>query len=96
MLDMNVRELDGKLASEKIFIFVKRPVIAGNLGTARSTQFSVLGDTVNLAARLSGHAPAGEVWCNSATASALPEGLEAVPLEPIIVKGKQQPVTPPG
>lgn len=70
------------------------PVIAGNLGTARSTQFSVLGDTVNLAARLSGHAPAGEVWCNSATASALPEGLEAVPLEPIIVKGKQQPVTP--
>lgn len=70
------------------------PVIAGNLGTSRSMQFSVLGDTVNLAARLSGHAPAGEVWCNAATASALPETLEAVPLEPIVVKGKQQPVQP--
>ncbi|MFO0723568.1 MAG: adenylate/guanylate cyclase domain-containing protein [Myxococcota bacterium] len=70
------------------------PVIAGNLGTSRSTQFSVLGDTVNLAARLSGHAPAGEVWASPNTAASLPTGLLAEPLQPLQLKGKLQPVTP--
>lgn len=70
------------------------PVIAGNMGTERATQFSVVGDTVNLAARLSGLAPATEVWVSANTAAVLPPELPSTPLEPVVVKGKQKPVTP--
>lgn len=70
------------------------PVIAGNIGTERATQFAVIGDTVNLAARLSGLAPAGEVWVNPTAAEALAGRVPTVALEPVLLKGKQQPVTP--
>ena len=68
------------------------PVVAGNLGTERSTQFSVIGDTVNLASRLSGQAPSGEVWINARCRDRLPEGMISTPLEPLRVKGKAAPV----
>jgi len=70
------------------------PVIAGNLGSSHSTQFSVIGDTVNLAARLSGHAPAGEVWMNEACALALPADLAAEPMTPLNLKGKAKAIVP--
>lgn len=68
------------------------PVVAGNVGTERSTQFSVIGDTVNLAARLSQHAPAGEVWINARAASGLSPEHRPTSLPPIMVKGKEKPV----
>lgn len=68
------------------------PVVAGNVGTDRTTQFSVMGDTVNLASRLCSHATAGEVWVSAQTAAALPDRIPALALEPIAVKGKYRPV----
>lgn len=70
------------------------PVIAGNLGTQRATQFAVVGDTVNLAARLSGLCPAHEVWVSPKTAEGLDPQLPTTPLEPVRLKGKSLPVTP--
>jgi adenylate cyclase len=67
------------------------PVVAGNLGRER-TQYSIIGDTVNLASRLSQLAPRGEIWINSAAARALPEQIAQEPLEPITVKGKARQV----
>ena len=68
-------------------------VIAGNIGSPRRIDYTVIGDTVNTAARLMANAPAGTIIISQATASHLPEGefrLEA--LEPLTVKGKSEPV----
>ncbi len=70
------------------------PMVCGNIGGAQQMEYTVIGDTVNLAARLTSHAGPGEVWASEATVAALPEGLAATPLEPIKVKGKEKPVLP--
>ena len=68
------------------------PVVAGSLGSETHAQFSVIGDTVNLASRLTGLAPPGEIWLNAACAESLPDSLPVTPLEPVSVKGKEKPV----
>lgn len=70
------------------------PVVTGNVGSARATQFAVLGDTVNLAARLCALAPPGEVWISALTAERLPAEIQRSPLDPVQVKGKAEPVRP--
>jgi adenylate cyclase len=67
------------------------PVVAGSLGNRRM-QYTIIGDTVNLASRLSQHAHPGEVLVNGTTARALPADLRDTALEPIAVKGKAKPV----
>lgn len=68
-------------------------VIAGVLGEHGHRTHGVIGDTVNLAARLEGQAPAGEVVIGEGTRAALPEGADIEPLPPLEVKGKHDPVT---
>ncbi len=71
------------------------PMIAGNVGSREQMEYTVIGDTVNLAARFCGHAPAGEVWTNAACAASLDGArhpAEALPA--IAVKGKTAKVTP--
>lgn len=70
------------------------PLVAGNLGSARQMEYTVIGDTVNLAARLTSKAPAGEVWINEAAAAALPRDVGVAPLTPLHVKGRETPVKP--
>jgi len=70
------------------------PLVAGNLGSSRQMEYTVIGDTVNLAARLTGKAPGGAVLVNQANVAALPAAQFRQQLEPIAVKGKQIPVTP--
>jgi class 3 adenylate cyclase len=70
------------------------PLVAGNLGSARKMEYTVVGDTVNLASRLTSHAGPGEVWVNEACAEALPRDVPRVAVGPIAVKGKAQPVLP--
>jgi class 3 adenylate cyclase len=70
------------------------PLVAGNVGGAKHLQYTVVGDTVNLAARLTSHVPPGEVWVNEANAAALPREIDCTPLASIRVKGKERPVVP--
>jgi class 3 adenylate cyclase/tetratricopeptide (TPR) repeat protein len=67
-------------------------VFSGEIGTDNRSTYTVMGDTVNLAARLMAAAPQGSVY---STMSLLDESLtlfDTEPLEPLRVKGKAEPV----
>jgi adenylate cyclase len=68
-------------------------VAAGVVGAERGhRKHAVVGDTVNLAARLEAQAPAGEVVIGAGTYERLPDGVVVEPLPRLQVKGKEEPV----
>ncbi|HSB39072.1 MAG TPA: adenylate/guanylate cyclase domain-containing protein [Gaiellaceae bacterium] len=68
-------------------------VLAGLVGgPSGHRKHGVVGDTVNLAARLESEAPVGGVVIGAETASALPAGAVLERLPPLQVKGKEQAV----
>lgn len=54
--------------------------------------YTAVGDTVNLAQRLETAAQPGQILIDHATYTVVADRVQAVPLEPIQVKGKSQPV----
>ncbi len=64
-------------------------VIAGNIGSERRLNYSVIGDTVNLAARLVSQAKAGEILISDATYQGVKDEFECASLGPVQVKGKK-------
>jgi adenylate cyclase len=68
-------------------------VAAAVVGAERGhRKHGVVGDTVNLAARLEAQAPAGEVVIGAGTYERLPDGAVVEPLPRLQVKGKEAPV----
>ena len=65
-------------------------LIAGNLGSTRRMNYSVIGDTVNIAARLEGVAKAGEVIITESTRNLLGDAFKVEEREPVKVKGKTE------
>jgi class 3 adenylate cyclase len=71
------------------------PLVAGNLGDSRHLlQYTVLGDTVNQASRLTGRVPAGAIWCNQRNAESVARIHDAVALKPMKVKGRARRLVP--
>eukprot|EP00468_Gymnochlora_sp_CCMP2014_P001612 CAMPEP_0167741370 /NCGR_PEP_ID=MMETSP0110_2-20121227/821_1 /TAXON_ID=629695 /ORGANISM="Gymnochlora sp., Strain CCMP2014" /LENGTH=603 /DNA_ID=CAMNT_0007625419 /DNA_START=120 /DNA_END=1927 /DNA_ORIENTATION=+ len=67
----------------------------GVIGTRNRREYSILGDTVNLAARLMSHAEkkiGGGVLCDEATHYASKKRLKFTKLREIMVKGKSKPI----
>lgn len=68
------------------------PVTAGNIGSAKRMDYTVIGDAVNLASRLCANAAGGQILISESTFSQLNGKIPAQRLEPIRVKGKETPV----
>jgi adenylate cyclase len=64
-------------------------VVAGNMGSVDRLEYSVIGDAVNIAARLAGAAPGGGVWIGNETFNRINGYVSAIPLAPLSLKGKQ-------
>ena len=68
------------------------PVFAGDIGTPFRRTYTVMGDTVNLAARLMARAEPGQVLATADVLDRSPVRFATTALEPFHVKGKRRPV----
>jgi len=63
-------------------------VVTGAIGSSRALQYTAIGDAVNTAARLCGHAGADQVLLSEATFHKVHQRVAAVALPPIRLRGK--------
>lgn len=68
------------------------PALVGNIGSDEYRNFTAIGDTTNVASRLQNLAGPGEVVIGPETARLLGGTVELIPLGPVTVKGRAQPV----
>ena len=68
------------------------PVVAGMVGGDKKQDFTVMGDTVNLASRLEDASQVGQILVGPATYKATKAGFKYKTLQPITLKGKAEPV----
>lgn len=89
----NRKFFKGKASHLKVGIGMHTgPLISGNLGSSRRMDYSVIGDTVNIAARLEGVAGPGDVIITQQTRDLIGDRFKLKELEPVMVKGKNQPL----
>lgn len=68
------------------------PLVAGNLGSLQRMDYSVIGDTVNVAARMESVSRADEVIITESTRTLIGEHFKLEKREPVSVKGKSKPI----
>ena len=68
------------------------PVFTGEVGPTYRRWYAVMGDTVNLAARLMAKAPSGHIYATRDALRGAKTAFEQTALEPFAVKGKSRPV----
>ncbi len=64
------------------------PAMVGDIGTTKRREFTVLGDVVNMAARIKGNASPGQVVLSGTTARALPSQVTTTRVGMVSVRGR--------
>jgi adenylate cyclase len=67
-------------------------VTAGNIGSPRRIDYTVIGDTVNTASRLMSNAAGGQILISQSTADEIGDSFNLVRLPPLMLKGRSEPV----
>ncbi|EFO81009.1 adenylyl cyclase class-3/4/guanylyl cyclase [Oscillochloris trichoides DG-6] len=67
-------------------------VFAGNVGTPERKEYTVMGDAVNVAARVMVKTAWGEIRCSAATATLISHSLQCEDPQHVAVKGKAEPL----
>jgi adenylate cyclase len=94
LLELNRDSAARRWPELKVGIGVSTGVVtAGNIGSPRRLDYTVVGDTVNVASRLVSHAAGGQILITQATAAELGPGFDCAPMAPLLVKGKSQPLS---
>ena len=66
------------------------PAVVGNIGSHDRLDYTAIGDTVNLAARLESNAKPGQILISKETYERIKATFKVTPLDPIKVKGKEK------
>jgi adenylate cyclase len=94
-MQAGIRDLSARRVAEgkdplKIGIGVNAgSAVAGNVGTEARMEYTVIGDSVNLASRLESYAKAGQILISGHTYALVKSAIDARPLGPMKVRGKE-------
>jgi adenylate cyclase len=66
--------------------------VAGNVGSAGRSEYTVIGDSVNTASRICSSTPGNEVWIGPETYNQTKDYVETEQLAPQSLKGKEAPI----
>ena len=66
--------------------------LAGNIGSVGRTEYTVIGDSINIASRICSNAPGGEVWIGAETYNQTKDYIETEELKSQSFKGKAAPI----
>lgn len=88
-----VRSQDGRVALEMGIGLSSGEVIAGNMGSMVRMDYTAVGDTVNLASRLTDLSGGGDILVSEAVFDAVRGKVEAEEIRGVVIKGFEQPVT---